>query len=164
MLELQASASQYTRLEAESDRVPIGKLGVGFTAQELRPYITNDILKDERIEHPEWAKREGMVAFAGYPLLVDRRLVGVLATFACKAFEPDVLEGLASVADTIAQGIERNLAVKRLRESEISLRLFLETIPEMLWSAMPDGTIDYNNQRFLEYAGLSRAKCETMDG
>src|SRR5262249_9371 len=156
MLELQASASQYTRLEDEPARLPIGKLGVGFTAQELRPYITNDILKDERIEHPEWAKREGMVAFAGYPLLVDRRLVGVLATFARKAFEPDVLEGLASVADTIAQGIERKLAGNQLRESELSLRLFLETIPQMLWSAKPDGTIDYNNQRFLDYAGLSK--------
>jgi len=156
MLELQASAGQYTRLEDEPARLPIGKLGVGLTARELRPYITNDILKDERIEHPEWAKREGMAAFAGYPLLVDRRLVGVLATFACKAFEPDVLEGLASVADTIAQGIERKLAVNQLRESELSLRLFLETIPQMLWSAMPNGTIDYNNQRFLDYAGLSR--------
>ena len=156
MLELQASACQSTRLEAEPARVPIGTLGVGLTAQELRPYITNDLLKDERVEHPEWAKREGMVAFAGYPLLVDRRLVGVLATFARKAFEPDVLEGLASVVDTIAQGIERKLAVNQLRESELSLRLFLETIPQMLWSAMPNGTIDYNNQRFLDYAGLSK--------
>jgi PAS domain S-box-containing protein len=156
MLELQASVCQYTRLEGEPARVPIGKLGVGLIAQELRPYVTNDILKDERIGHPEWAKREGMVAFAGYPLIVDRRLVGVLATFARKAFEPDVLEGLASIADTIAQGIERKLAVNQLRESELSLRLFLETIPQMLWSATPDGIIDYNNQRFLDYAGLSK--------
>jgi PAS domain S-box-containing protein len=155
MLELQASASQYARLEEEHTRVPIGKLGVGLTAKQLRPYVTNDILKDERIEHPEWAKREGMVAFAGYPLIVDRRLVGVLATFARKAFEPDVLEGLASVADTIAQGIERKLAVNQLRESELSLRLFMETIPQMLWSATPDGSIDYCNQRVIDYAGLS---------
>ena len=96
-----------------------------------------------------------MVAFAGYPLLVDRRLVGVLATFACKAFEPDVLEGLASVADTIAQGIERKLAEQKLRESERNLRLFMETIPQMLWSATPDGAIDYCNQRLIDYAGLS---------
>jgi PAS domain S-box-containing protein len=121
MLELQASACQYEQAEAEPARVPIGKLGVGLTARELRPYVTNDLLKDERVEHPEWAKREGMVAFAGYPLLVDRRLVGVLATFARKAFEPDVLEGLASVADTIAQGIERKLAINQLRTREAEL-------------------------------------------
>jgi PAS domain S-box-containing protein len=121
VLELQASACQYGRSEAEPARVPIGKLGVGLTAQLLRPYVTNDILKDERIEHPEWAKREGMVAFAGYPLIVDRRLVGVLGTFARKAFEPDLLEGLASVADTIAQGIERRLAVNQLRTREAEL-------------------------------------------
>jgi PAS domain S-box-containing protein len=121
MLELQASACQSMVSESEPVRVPIGKLGVGLTAQQLRPYITNDILKDEHIEHPEWAKRGGMVAFAGYPLLVDRRLVGVLATFARKAFEPDVLEGLASVADTIALGIERKLAVNQLRTREAEL-------------------------------------------
>src|SRR6516162_8458037 len=63
----------------------------------------------------------GHGGFCGYPLLVDRRLVGVLATFARKAFEPDVLEGLASVADTIAQGIERKLAINQLRTREAEL-------------------------------------------
>ncbi|HZC59750.1 MAG TPA: PAS domain S-box protein [Chthoniobacterales bacterium] len=155
ILELQASAGRYTRLDGEYARVPIGKLEIGLIAQECKPYVTNDVLNDERISHPEWAKREGLVAFAGYPLIVDRRLVGVLAMFARKSFESDSLEELALVADTIAQGIERKLAVHQLRESELSLRLFLETIPQMLWSAMSDGTIDHNNQRFLDYTGLS---------
>jgi PAS domain S-box-containing protein len=155
MLELQASAGQYTRLDGEHARVPVGELKIGLIAQERKPHLTNDVQNDGRISHPEWAKREGMVAFAGYPLVVDGRLVGVLAMFARKSLEPDVLETLALVADTIAKGIDRKWAEKKLQESERNLRLFMETIPQMLWSAAPDGTIDYYNQRILDYTGLS---------
>ncbi len=45
-------------------------------------------------------------------------------------------------------------AEEELRASETSLRQITETIPEMLWSASPDGTVDYCNGRFLEYTGL----------
>jgi PAS domain S-box-containing protein len=31
----------------------------------------------------------------------------------------------------------------------------METIPQMLWSATPDGAIDYCNQRFVDYTGQS---------
>jgi PAS domain S-box-containing protein len=155
MLELQASAGQYTRLDGEHARVPVGKLKIGLIAKERKPHLTNDVQNDERISHPEWAKREGMVAFAGYPLVVEGRLVGVLAMFARKSLEPAVLQTLALVADTIAKGIERKWAEKKLQESERNLRLFMETIPQMLWSAAPDGAIDYYNQRVLDYTALS---------
>ena len=36
-----------------------------------------------------------------------------------------------------------------------ALRELTETIPQMLWSAEPDGAIDYCNQRVLDYTGLS---------
>jgi GAF domain-containing protein len=110
MLELQASAGQYTRLDGEHARVPVGKLKIGLIAQERKPHLTNDVVNDKRVSHPDWAKREGMVAFAGYPLVVEGRLVGVLAMFARKALGPETLDALASVADTIAQGIERRLS------------------------------------------------------
>jgi PAS domain S-box-containing protein len=155
MLELQASAGQYTRLDGEHARVPVGQLKIGLIAQERKPHLTNDVQNDERISYPEWAKREGMVAFAGYPLVVEGRLFGVLAMFARKSLEPAVLQTLALVADTIAKGIERKWAEKKLQESERNLRLFMETIPQMLWSATPDGAIDYYNQRVLDYAALS---------
>ena len=122
MLELQASAGQYTRLDGEHARVPVGALKIGLIAQDRKPYLTNDVVNDKCISHPDWAKREGMVAFAGYPLVVEGRLVGVLAMFARKALGPETLDALAPVADTIAQGIERRLAEQKLRESEHNLR------------------------------------------
>lgn len=50
---------------------------------------------------------------------------------------------------------DAKLAEDKLRESEFNLRQLTETIPEMLWSARPDGSIDYCNARVLDYTGLS---------
>ena len=61
---------------------------------------------------------------------------------------------------TVAQlGVARDITARtqadaRLRESERHLRQLTETIPVMLWSATPDGAIDYCNARFLEYTGF----------
>ncbi len=40
-----------------------------------------------------------------------------------------------------------------LRQSERQLRLLTEVIPQQIWSGSPDGSIDYCNQRLLEYVG-----------
>src|SRR6266852_4390689 len=45
---------------------------------------------------------------------------------------------------------ERRRAEEKLRESELNLRQMTETIPEMLWSASPEGAIDYCNARVLD--------------
>jgi PAS domain S-box-containing protein len=50
---------------------------------------------------------------------------------------------------------QRKLAEGKLRASERSLRELTETIPQMLWSADADGSVDYCNQRVLDYTGLS---------
>jgi PAS domain S-box-containing protein len=50
---------------------------------------------------------------------------------------------------------KRKHAEEKLRASERTLRELTETIPQMLWSAEPDGAFDYCNQRALDYTGLS---------
>ena len=115
VLELQASAGVYTHLEGSHSRVPVGKFKIGLIAQERLPYLTNDVAGDPRIHDKEWARREGMVAFAGYPLIVEDRLVGVLAMFARERLAEATLNALASIAGTIAQGIERKRAEENLR-------------------------------------------------
>lgn len=107
VLELQASAGIYTHIDGSHSRVPVGKFKIGLIAQEHKPHLTNDVLNDPRISDPEWAKREGVVAFAGHPLIVEGKLVGVMAMFACEPLTEDTIYALASVADEIALGIDR---------------------------------------------------------
>ena len=122
LLELQASAGLYTRLDGEHARVPVGEFKIGRIAQERRPHLTNDVLNDPCVSNPEWAKQQKMVSFAGYPLVVEGRLIGVLAMFARKFLGPDTLETLEVVADTVAEGIERKRAEEKLARLNRTLR------------------------------------------
>lgn len=134
VLELQASAGMYTHLDGPHGLVPVGKFKIGLIAAERRPHLTNSVVGDPRVGDQEWARREGMVAFAGYPLLVENRLAGVLAMFARTALPDDTLEALASVANIIAQGIERRRADERLAEL---LREREQTIEEVSTPVVP---------------------------
>jgi PAS domain S-box-containing protein len=50
---------------------------------------------------------------------------------------------------------ERIEAEEALRRSEDRIRMIIDTIPVMAWSVRPDGVVDFLNQRWLDYAGLS---------
>ncbi len=66
-----------------------------------------------------------MVSFAGYPLIVEDRLIGVVAMFARKPLTAQTLEALASISNTLALGIERkqNEAEReKMLENETMLR------------------------------------------
>jgi len=74
ILRLHASAGQYTHLDGEHGRIPLGSLEIGFIAESGQPVLSNDVVHENRITDREWALREGMVSFAGHPLVVDGEL------------------------------------------------------------------------------------------
>jgi len=43
-----------------------------------------------------------------------------------------------------------------LRESEDKFRLVAESLPQIVWTAESDGSVDYYNQRWAEYSGISQ--------
>ena len=118
VLELRASAGLYTHLDGSHSRIPMGEYKIGRIAQERAPHLTNRVIGDPRVHDQEWAKRERMVSFAGYPLLVEDRLVGVLGMFSRQTLPDTTLIALGAVANSIALGIERKISEKALRETE----------------------------------------------
>jgi PAS domain S-box-containing protein len=106
-LELQASAGIYTRIHGAHTRVPVGKFKIGLIAEEKAPSLTNDLVNDPRMDDRDWVRREGLISFAGYPLLIGDRLIGVIAMFAKHRLEPDMLNSLEVVADKVVQGVQR---------------------------------------------------------
>jgi PAS domain S-box-containing protein len=50
---------------------------------------------------------------------------------------------------------DRKRAEKALRSNERNLSLIINTMPTLAWSAAPDGSVDFLNQRWLDYTGLS---------
>src|SRR5205814_2191260 len=60
--------------------------------------------------------------FAGYPLMVEDRLVGVMAMFSTHSLAEDTLDTLASISEIISQTIERKRAEAALVRIEDQLR------------------------------------------
>lgn len=132
VLELQASSGLYTHLDGAHARVPVGQFKIGLIAEEGKPHLTNAVLEDPRVGDKDWARREGMVAFAGYPLMVEGQILGVVALFARHPLAPSTLDSLAFVAQEIALGIKRKQTELALRHSEIQLREKAEQITQTL--------------------------------
>ncbi|BAY91007.1 MULTISPECIES: PAS domain S-box protein [unclassified Tolypothrix] len=146
VLELQASSGMYTHIDGPHRRVPVGMFKIGLIAEERQPHLTNAVLEDPRVGDKEWAKREGMVAFAGYPLILDGNLVGVIAMFARHPLTELTLDALKLSANEIALGIKRLQAEEALQTSEGKYRHLVETSQDMIWSVDDKGYFIFVNQ------------------
>jgi PAS domain S-box-containing protein len=156
-LELQASAGCYTHLDGPHSRVKTGHYKIGRIALEKKPHLTNQVQTDPGVSDKEWAAREGMVAFAGYPLLLEERVLGVLALFARRTLGDDVLRALGSVADSIALGIERKRAQTALAESEARFSAAFQASPIFIAVArLNDGRFVLVNDAFVNWAAYTR--------
>ena len=74
-----------------------------------------------------------------------------------------LLLGIAANDATIALQRWHAETEERIRRTEQELQLVIDTIPALVWSARPDGSIDFGNQRLLEYTGLSLEDVKNLD-
>ena len=156
-LELQASAGRYTHLDGPHSRVKVGQYKIGLIAETKKPVLTNSVQTDPRVSDKDWATREGMVAFAGYPLLIEDRVLGVLAMFARRPLADDTLQTLGAIADSLALGIERKRAQTALAESESRFSAAFQASPIFIAIApMTDGRFVLVNDSFVNWSGYSR--------
>jgi PAS domain S-box-containing protein len=163
LLVLKASAGMYRRTDGRHSRKRIGELKIGMIALERKPYLTNSVIGDPAITDQEWAKKEGIVALAGYPLLVEDRLVGVTALFFKRAMTAAVLAAISSVVDEIAIGIQRLRAEEALGKSEKQYHTLAEVSPIGIFYTDAAGEFLYVNDRWIEITGYSRDDALNMN-
>jgi two-component system cell cycle sensor histidine kinase/response regulator CckA len=133
VLELQASAGVDTALSGSFARVPFGQSKIGRIARDRKPHLINAVLGDPDVSDQDWARREGLVSFAGHPLMTDGRVVGVMAVFARHALPDSVISALASVADHVALGIDHQRSADALRTAEARMRFAFDAARVGLW-------------------------------
>jgi two-component system sensor histidine kinase/response regulator len=138
VLELEASAGMYRHIDGAHARVPVGKFKIGRIAQECKPHLSNDVPTDDWVSDPEWVRREGLVAFAGYPLTLDGRVIGVMAAFAHHPFSEGAILKLATTASRAAQFVRRKRSDEALRASEERFRQLAEHVREVFFIAEPE--------------------------
>ncbi|HWR59888.1 MAG TPA: PAS domain S-box protein, partial [Thermodesulfovibrionales bacterium] len=163
VLELKASAGMYTHLNGAHGRVPVGKFKIGLIAEELKPHLTNDVIGDPRVGDQEWARQEGMVSFAGYPLMIEGRLFGVMAMFSRHRLSEVTLDALRVIADRIAIGISRQQMEKALLDREKEFRNLLEEAPLAIIVINKADEIELINSKNFEIIGYTRDETPTLE-
>lgn len=120
VLELQASAGIHSHVDGPLARIPVGHLRIGQIAASGSAYVTH-ALSDEPASNPEWG--DGLSSFAGFPLIVGERVVGVLALYSREHMAASLLSGIAPLTDAVAVGIERQRAEQRARAERDTLEV-----------------------------------------
>ena len=103
------------------NRLRLGEGRLGRIAEAGEPYLTNEVADDPDVGGA-WAAREQLTAFAGYPLRIEERIVGVLEIYSRRAIDHETLNTLSSITSTLALGIERMGADAARQQAEARLR------------------------------------------
>jgi PAS domain S-box-containing protein len=114
-LELQTSAGRIGHARQMETRVRIGESRLGLIAKERANYLSTDVAADAEMTDAG-IKAEEMRSLAGCPLLVENRLLGLMVLYAKEVLNDETLELMDTVAESIAHGIERKRAEKKISE------------------------------------------------
>ena len=143
-LHLRASAgsphkpgTNWSRIDGEFHKIalPNNELKIARIATTGESILIKNLAADrEWIRHPEWARREGLVSFAGHAMIFRGEIVGVLAVFrrseandACFAWL-QTMASAAAVAIANARAFEENESLRhRLEQERDYLREEVET-------------------------------------
>ncbi len=156
-LVLQASSGLYTHLNGPHARVPLGNLKIGKIALSRQPHLTNVVVGDIEVGDQEWAIREGMIAFAGYPLLIENEVKGVVALFAKHTLSELALQSLEAVSQEIALGIARKQISVELASSQEWLATTLLSIGDCVIATDNSGIVKFLNPVAIRMTGWSAA-------
>jgi PAS domain S-box-containing protein len=149
MLELQAVAGVDGEVGTDVPRVSIGAYTVGRIAAERRPLVTS-VLEELPFISADLVARHALTSYAGFPLLIGDRLIGVISMFGRQPLSESSMLSLESVARTVALGIER----KRLEESRSRFEDLLESATDFVTIGQVAGPPLYINRAAREAFGI----------
>ena len=102
ILRLVASSGMYTRLDGDFARVPMGAYKVGKIAQNCIPFLSNQLAEESWVKDRQWAIDNKICGFAGLPLAIAGKVIGVLAVFSHQPMEAEFLEALRIFSSSVA--------------------------------------------------------------
>jgi signal transduction histidine kinase len=128
-LHLVASSGRYTHLDGKGHRrVPFGAYKIGrIAAGNEHKFMVTDVVNDSRVHDRDWARKLGLISFAGYQLRIPGGdPIGVLALFSKRPILPHedtILDGLSSA---VALSIQRTNAEEALQAAHDNLEVCVE--------------------------------------
>ena len=113
-LQLVASSGLHTRLDGSFASVPMGAFKVGKIAQHCIPFLSNCLSEETWVKDRDWAIANDLHGFAGLPLMVNGKAIGVLALFDRSAMTPEFLEVLQMLSIAVAGMLSAALRVEAI--------------------------------------------------
>jgi hypothetical protein len=113
------AGEDWSRLNGAFRRMPLGVRKVGSIAARGEAIEVADLqVNGAWLASPDWARREGLHAFGGQPLVYNGQVLGVLAVFFRALVAPEVMMWLRLLADHAAAALANAQAseeIERLR-------------------------------------------------
>src|SRR5208337_4528869 len=130
----------------------------GATGNSIR--IANITPENEWIRRPEWAKSEGIRAFAGEPLMFKGKILGVLGIFSRENLTDQEFSWVRMFADQAAVAITNAQAFEALEKTKTAeqqhakeLRQVIDVAPMHMFLWEVDGSASYGNRSSTDYFG-----------
>jgi PAS domain S-box-containing protein len=136
------------RARAPDVLLDIGPLGEG------KPAFIKQLLNDPRVPEQELIKRQGLVSYAAYPLVLEDKLVGLMAIFTQQSLTEQISLEMGSVAHGIALCIERKRSEEALGISEFKYRSVVESIKEVIFQLDEFGNWTFLNPAWTTVTGF----------
>jgi PAS domain S-box-containing protein len=155
---LQSPGEDWSGIDGHFRRMPVNAQKVGKVGGSGRAMLIHDVATErEQIARPEWAQREGIRSFAGYPLISGGKTLGVLAVFTRLPLDQQGFAWMKLFADQAAVSIvnaraleARNRAEDALRRSEAGYRSVVEVATDAVL------TIDRNSRIIFANSAASK--------
>ena len=135
---------------------------IGMGVEEMGDWTTTGIVHPHDLPRAKEARAESIAA--GHPYEIEqrmRRADGVYRWFRVRGNPLRNADGGIVRWYTLLTDVEeQKRAEEVVRQNERNLRLIIDTIPALSWSTRPDGYVEFLNQRWLDFTGLSAEQAE----
>lgn len=119
-----------------------------------------DLAHDQILRRRAVALKEHLRSAFGFPVMLGGEVLGVIEFFSNEVRPPDeeLLKMMSAIGSQIGQFINRKQAESESQASEERYRSLADAMPQIVWTARPDGFVDYYNRRWFEYTGMTMAQ------
>src|SRR5262249_14172228 len=119
-----------------------------------KPVLIKHLVNDDRISDHEWVAREGLVSYAACPLVLEDKLVGLMALCSAQPLTEQIAQEMGSVANGISLCIERKRSEEALDASEVKYRSVVENIKEVIFQLDEFGHWTFLNPAWTAVTGF----------
>lgn len=133
-----------------------GQRTIALCTYPLSATPSDQVFDAAHLHHMAVARRNGNWEILEAPALKEAKVEIKRLNEQLEAKVEERTKQLAATNEALrAEIAERKMAEEAVRQAEDRIRLVIDTIPTMAWSLRPDGVVDFVNQRWMEYTGLS---------